>query len=246
MRTAYRFLARSNHPVARAVRRCRLALRHFALPAPRAVVVVALWIFLAIRSVWYFFMRVFVCEPLFKAYCRSYGKRLHTGVFVHFVQGAGDIICGDDVTIDGKCSIFFASRFADSPCLEIGSRTGIGHNCAFVVARSIRIGDNCRIASDVWMFDSNGHPSDPASRLRSDPPQESDIRPIVIGNNVWLGSRTTIFPGVTIGDGSIVANGAVVTTNVPAYTVVAGNPARRVSNLQPATEPAPQHEVSAF
>ena len=119
------------------------------MPAPRVLVVPALWVFTAIRSTYYFVARVFFCEPLFKAYCQSYGKRLHTGVFVHFIQGAGDIICGDDVTIDGKCSILFGSRFADRPVFQIGNNTGIGHNCAFVVARSIRIGDNCRIASDV-------------------------------------------------------------------------------------------------
>jgi serine acetyltransferase len=209
-------------------------------------VVPALWLFLAVRSVYYFVARVFVCEPLFKAYCQRYGKRLHTGVFIHFVQGSGDIVCGDDVTLDGKSSILFANRFSQRPVFEVGDRTGIGHNCAFVVARSIRIGNDCRIASDVWMFDSNGHPSDPEGRLRAKPPEESEIRPIEIGNNVWLGSRTTIFPGVTIGDGSIVATGSVVTTNVPPYTIVAGNPARRVSTLQPPPAAPAQPEVHVF
>jgi serine acetyltransferase len=244
MQTAYRFLARSEHPLARFVRRQRRTLRHLAVPAPRILVLPMLWLFLGVRAVYYFVMRVFICEPLFKAYCHSYGKRLHTGVFVHFVQGAGDIVCGDDVVLEGKSSILFASRFTDRPRFEIGSRTGIGHNCAFVIGQSIRIGDDCRIASDVWMFDSSGHPSDPASRLRNDPPDASEVRPIVIGNNVWLGSRSTIFPGVTIGDGSIVSNGAVVMTSVPSYTVVAGNPARRVSSLQPTPGQPAVHEVT--
>lgn len=49
--------------------------------------------------------------------------------------------------------------------------------------------------------------------------------PVVIGNNVWIGDKATILPGVTIGDGSVIAANAVVTKDVPAFSVVAGNPA---------------------
>ena len=54
--------------------------------------------------------------------------------------------------------------------------------------------------------------------------------PVVIGNNVWIGDKATILPGVTIGDGAVIAANAVVTKDVPAYSVVGGNPARVIKN----------------
>ena len=54
---------------------------------------------------------------------------------------------------------------------------------------------------------------------------------MVIGDNVWLGANCVIFPGVTIGDGSVVATSSVVTSDVPPNTLVAGYPARRIKQL---------------
>ena len=55
------------------------------------------------------------------------------------MQGRGDIIIGDDVTIDGKCSFSFAVRYAERPTLEVGDHTGIGHNVSVTVGRSVRL-----------------------------------------------------------------------------------------------------------
>jgi maltose O-acetyltransferase len=57
------------------------------------------------------------------------------------------------------------------------------------------------------------------------------VRPISIGDNVWIGSSSIIFPGVTIGDNSVVAMGAVVMNSVPPNVVVAGNPARQIASV---------------
>jgi acetyltransferase-like isoleucine patch superfamily enzyme len=81
------------------------------------------------------------------------------------------------------------------------------------------------------MFDSPGHPAGPAARLDNLPPSDGEIKPILIEDNVWLGGRSVVFPGVTIGEGSIVAACAVVTSDIPAYSIVAGNPARRIGTL---------------
>ena len=56
--------------------------------------------------------------------------------------------------------------------------------------------------------------------------------PIVVGNNVWIGSHATILKGVTIGDGAIVAAGAVVTKDVPANTIVGGVPAKPIRKIE--------------
>jgi acetyltransferase-like isoleucine patch superfamily enzyme len=236
-----RTIALSDHPAARLARKVYWGARGMTLPAPRIIVKPMLWTFLAIRSVYYFVMRVFVCEPLFKAYCKRYGRGLHTDVFIHWVQGKGDIVIGDNVLIDGKCSFIFAARFSEAPTLTIGDDTAIGTGCSFSVGKRIDIGRNCHIASGIWMFDSSGHPADPESRLAGMPPSDDDVRPITIGDNVWIGSRSIIFPGVTIGDGSVVSAASVVTNDVPPYTIVAGNPARKIVSLRSGTavDPAP-------
>jgi len=237
MQISYRSLAVSKHPVARILRAVRGAIRGFTLPAPRVVFRPVLWSYLALRNLSFWLRRVFICEPLFKAYCAQCGKGVHTGVFLHWIQGKGDLIVGDDVLLDGKSTLAFAARFSERPTLRIGNRTIISHNCIFTVAQEVSIGSDCMIASDVFIFDSSGHPADPAARLAKLPPAPEEIRPVTIGNNVWIGRRATIFPGVTLGEGCVVSSGAVVTSDVPPYTLVAGNPARRVSNLTPPGNP---------
>jgi len=226
-----RFLAYSEHPLARRGRAAYRGLRSASLPAPRVLTQPMLWAYLAARSAYYYSYRVLVCEPLFKAYCTRYGRRLRTDAFIHFVEGRGRLIVGDDVLIDGKCCFAFTRRFDERPTLIIGDRSSIGHNGKLTVARRIAIGRDCRIASDVWMFDSSGHPSDPEARRAGRPASESDVRPIEIGDNVWIGRRCIIFPGVTIGEGSIVSAGSVVVSSVPPNTIVAGNPARAIAAL---------------
>jgi maltose O-acetyltransferase len=69
------------------------------------------------------------------------------------------------------------------------------------------------------------------------------VRPVTIGNGAWLGARCTILPGVNVGEGAIVAAGAVVTHDVPANTMVAGVPARAIRDLS-ADNPAPRLRAS--
>ena len=82
----YRTIALSNHWFFRTLRRCRRAVLNASVPAPRIITVPVLSVVILIRSTYYFVARVFFCEPLFKAYCTKYGKNLHTGVFLHWIQ----------------------------------------------------------------------------------------------------------------------------------------------------------------
>jgi acetyltransferase-like isoleucine patch superfamily enzyme len=63
-------------------------------------------------------------------------------------------------------------------------------------------------------------------------PDPEDIRPVIIRDNVWIGKRCIIFPGVRIGEGSVISAGSVVRSHVPAYSVVAGNPAKVMFRLK--------------
>ena len=209
------------------------AVRGFSVPAPKLVVKPLLAIFLVLREACYHVRRVFIAEPFFKAYCKSYGKNLKTGIYLHWVQGAGDIVLGDNVTVDGKSSFAFAARYCERPALVIGNDTRIGHANTFTIGKEIRIGSHVLFANNVTVFDVSGHPVDPTKRFLGLPSEIDKVRPVVIGDNVWLGSSSIILPGVTIGDNSVVAAGSVVRDSVPPNTVVSGNPAQVVKTLKP-------------
>jgi acetyltransferase-like isoleucine patch superfamily enzyme len=89
----------------------------------------------------------------------------------------------------------------------------------------LTIGDDVMIGPKVTLVTS-GHPVAPAERFKG-----VVMKPIVIGNNVWIGAAATVLPGVTIGDGAVVAAGAVVSRDVPPNTMAAGVPARVVKRL---------------
>jgi carbonic anhydrase/acetyltransferase-like protein (isoleucine patch superfamily) len=228
----YRTLALSDHPLAKAARSIRNRFLNFSLPAPRVIFLPILWLMVGVRETWYFLYRIFVCEPLFKMQCKSYGKNLHTGVFLHRVFGKGDLILGDNVFVDGKCHFMFGTRFTEKPTVQIGDNSGVGHNCTLIVGKGIAIGKNCRMGINVYMFDSPGHPLDPARRMAGEPPDTESVRPISIGDNVWIGAGAVIFPGVTIGDNSVVSLGSLVMSDVAPNVVVAGNPARKIMSLE--------------
>jgi acetyltransferase-like isoleucine patch superfamily enzyme len=231
MSDLYRCLATSDHWAARFIRAVYRWKQRVSVPAPRLIVRPLLWAVLAVRAGYYFWMRVLVCEPLFKAYCKTYGRGLHTGVFLHWVQGNGDIIIGDDVLMDGKTSIGFAAQFVDRPSLHVGNGTFIGHDCSFNIARSIQIGNHVLMSVGVRISDYDGHPTDATERRANKPTPPELVKPVVIGDDVWIGAHAMILRGVTIGDRSIVGAGAVVTRNVPPDVVVVGNPARIVKQL---------------
>jgi acetyltransferase-like isoleucine patch superfamily enzyme len=197
-----------------------------------------LWLFLLVRGTYFFILRVFICEPIFKAYCAEYGRNLHTAARLHWVTGKGDIVIGDNVSIFGKIEIGFATRFSDRPRLLIGDSTGIGGGCVFTIGKLIEIGRNCNLSGGIQIMDSNGHDTDPASRWNHLPPRPEDVRPVLIRDNVWIGKNCILFPGVKIGEGSVISAGSVVRSHVPPYSVVAGNPAKVLFRLNKTDQPS--------
>jgi acetyltransferase-like isoleucine patch superfamily enzyme len=101
-------------------------------------------------------------------------------------------------------------------------------------ASSVRIGDNCMLAERCYVTDADWH--DVYHRIY--PGKTSPVR---IGNNVWLADSVTVCKGVEIGDNSVVGAASVVTKDVPANTIVAGNPARPIGEIDP-HEPSSRRE----
>ena len=131
-----------------------------------------------------------------------------------FVKGMVDK-CGKNVNIE------HGAFLASGKGIEIGNNSGIGLNCR--VAGPLTIGDDVMMAPGVMIFTQNHETKDLSIPMRL---QTAPKKKVTIGNDVWLGANALIMPGVTIGDGVIVAAGAVVTKNVEPYAVVGGNPAR--------------------
>lgn len=159
-------------------------------------------------------------------YCES------AQVFRHLKSKApGAVVFGNHVSVYGGCSFAVGTH---GRC-TVGDFTLL--NGALVMAEErIEIGSHCLISWNVGIADSDFHPLAPAQRIIDahalapffkDRPPRPEIRtePVIISDNVWIGMNAVILKGVTIGENSVVAAGAVVTKSVPANVVVAGNPA---------------------
>ena len=141
------------------------------------------------------------------------------------------VVLGDHVSCYAGCSFAIG---VNGSC-TVGDFTLL--NGALVMAEErIEIGSHCLISWNVGIADSDFHPLEPAQRIIDahalapffkDRPPRPKLRtvPVIISDNVWIGMNAVILKGVTIGENSVVAAGAVVTKSVPPNVVVAGNPA---------------------
>jgi acetyltransferase-like isoleucine patch superfamily enzyme len=129
----------------------------------------------------------------------------------------------------------------------INGYISLGRCCLLTAAiiicdSQVEVGDYCLISWNVVIMDTYRAPVDPMKRRamleelphrwpRRLPENVAPSRPVRIGNNVWIGFDSIVLPGVTIGDGAIVGCRSVVADDVPAYTVVGGNPAKFIRSL---------------
>lgn len=146
-------------------------------------------------------------------------KNSYTGFFERFrsllVRGYVDY-CGKFVNIQPQATI--ARR------CSIGNYSGVGRNC--LIQGGVKIGEHVMMGPEVFIYTQNHNFSE--IDVNIDQQGWSVEEPVIIEDNVWIGSRVTILPGVTIGKGSVIGASAVVTKSVSPYSVVAGNPAKIV------------------
>ena len=110
--------------------------------------------------------------------------------------------------------------------IEIGENFYSNHNLVILDCAKVKFGDNVFIAPNCGFYTAE-HPLDAETRNKG----SEYAKPIIIGNNVWIGGGVQILSGVTVGNNSVVAAGAVVTKNVPDNSVVAGVPAKVIKFL---------------
>ena len=126
--------------------------------------------------------------------------------------------------------------------ITIGNNCYVGDLSRIWSAEKIEIGNDVLISHNVNIIDTNAHESDALERaingreiLKNGLPKEKgnvSSAPIIIHDNAWINFNSIILKGVTIGEGAIVAAGSVVTKDVPAFTLVAGNPAKVIKKLE--------------
>lgn len=125
--------------------------------------------------------------------------------------------------------------------LSVGNNTAINGATSFSIASRVEIGSNVLISYECMIMDHDGHSPNPDIR-KCDLPDLLEGRPKVWGvvktlpvkieDSVWIGARSIILKGVTVGQGAIVAAGSVVTKDVAPFVIVAGNPAREVGTVR--------------
>ncbi|NKI67888.1 acyltransferase [Collimonas pratensis] len=161
-------------------------------------------------------------------------KEIGVGSVVKFprkIQGARAINIGDDVIIQSGSWLATFSKYEDqnfAPNIKIGSNIRIGRQFMLTAIDSIEIGDGCLFSEQVFISD-HYHMATP----QATPPHKQPLAskgPVKIGKNCFLGIRACVFSGVTLGDYCVVGANSVVTKSFPAYSIIAGAPARLVGN----------------
>ena len=110
--------------------------------------------------------------------------------------------------------------------IEIGENLFINMNCVILDEAKVTFGDNVFIAPNCGFYTA-GHPLDKEKRNKG----LEYAYPITIGNNVWIGAHVCVLPGVTIGDDTVIGAGSVITKNIPANVLAAGNPCKVIRKI---------------
>jgi acetyltransferase-like isoleucine patch superfamily enzyme len=137
----------------------------------------------------------------------------------------GELVIGERVRLVGHV-VPVEISVERGGSLIIGDRTFINYGTSIGATKSVTIGADCIVGPYVNIFDNHFHRVEPERRG-----ERPDSLPVVIGDNVWLGARVIVLPGVTIGEGSVVGAGGVVTDDVPPRSLAVGSPARVVRTL---------------
>ncbi len=140
------------------------------------------------------------------------------------IENRGILWIGDRVRI--RSTVVKTELFVEGGTLEIAERSYINYGCSIAARKLVRIGPNCRIGTYAMITDNNFHRLEP--ELRDEIPESA---PVILEEGVWLGGRVIVLPGVTIGAGSAIGAGSVVTHDIPPRSLAVGVPARVIKDL---------------
>ncbi len=141
------------------------------------------------------------------------------------IQNHGRMVIGSRVQLVSTVATLELVTMEEGT-LEVGEQTLLNYGSSIAAAEHIRIGARCLIGTHAIIMDNDFHRIEPERRL-----ERPKSRPIIIGDNVWVGARVIVLGGVTIGDDCCIGAGSVVTEDIPPRTLAAGVPARVIRSL---------------
>lgn len=159
--------------------------------------------------------------------CRKQNALVHPTIEFEGRLPAHHVHIGAETCIQRDVSVWLAPDANIQPVLAIGTDSFVGRNTFFGVYEPITIGSHVQIAAYCYLVSQNH------GYARRDIPikyQDFVGKPIIIEDDVWLGTHVVILPGVTIGQGAIVAAGSVVNRNIPPYQIWGGAPAKFIKD----------------
>jgi acetyltransferase-like isoleucine patch superfamily enzyme len=168
-----------------------------------------------------------------KKYFQNFGKNSLLAPHTILLKPR-NIKIGRNTSIMQYCILETCTDIKLHPLLEIKDHVSIGEYSHITCANHIEIGNGVLTGRFVLITD-NGHGKSDISEMTTPPLSRSIYSkgPVIIGQDVWIGDKATILPNVTIGKGAIIAANAVVTKDIPPYTIVAGCPAKVIRLLKP-------------
>ena len=160
-----------------------------------------------------------------------------TGSPVIDIRNGGKVVIADEVTINSENRGYHLNMYTSTKLyadlhgaiITIGEKSRIHGSCLHAFS-SISIGKRCLIAANCQIIDGNGHDlsfDNVENRINT----QGLAQPITIEDDVWIGANSIILPGVTIGKGSVIGAGSVVTGQIPPMVLAAGNPAKPLRKI---------------
>ena len=138
--------------------------------------------------------------------------------------GSGEVVLGEGVSLNGTIVPIELVTYASGQ-IEIGKNTFINYGSSIAARASVKIGSYCHLGHYLFVMDNDQHD---VVRHWELPPSD----PVIIEDNVWIGSKVVILPGVRVGSHSVIGAGSIVTKDIPPRCVAVGNPARVIRHLK--------------
>lgn len=231
LKYAKQWVKTSDHQGAKLVKKLWLLVRTFEIPTVPFIHRTLYFCHVAIKHLFADILRILYFTPLFKSRLNNSPKRLYLYGGLPVVIGSVDMSLGDDVKLAAMTTISGRSSGTCIPTLEIGDNVAISCRTSIAVGRKIKLGNNVLIAGNCYLVGYPGHPLDAESRALGLPETEQQIGDIILEDDVWLAAGVKVMPGVTIGKGTIVAAGSIVTKDLPSNVLAVGAPAKAVKSL---------------
>jgi acetyltransferase-like isoleucine patch superfamily enzyme len=149
------------------------------------------------------------------------GRNVYFEKNTAFLRYPENIKIGDNVIVKEGARVCSCN---DKATISIGKNTTVGYHTFIFSSEKIEIGNDCQIAPFVYIVDSN-HGIEKHKRINLQP---NITQPVIISDDVWIGAGAKILPGITIGEGAVIAAGAVVNIDVPPYEIFGGIPAKKI------------------